>query len=303
MEKPQPRRLESVAEVADVLRPVLEDVRNCCLSSGKDDFVSWRLTSRELRKIKGRKGLIARGLDGLLNLKDNDIPGLTRQQAVEAALSSLLGERQNIPTDAVERNMYMVRVVFAAGIMPTLTFGKVDKTGEAATILLPMVQEVLTEPSKPVLTEDTCIMITIPRQEQFNAKAYLGRYVEEYGGIVDDVSPNESTVLVHAGKIGVEKQQARLRLDVQEEARAAFEKLKKWETDAASGLNTFVIWDMGVSDMDYLSGACGIGIPNVEARFHLIEVPRPVSPEVGNITEAIQAQMLSAGEEGHAANV
>lgn len=294
MEKKQPRKLESVAEVAEFLRPILERVKGA-LSGERDRIVNFKLIDGETRPINGHKGEVWRIMqdDSLENI---EVSGMTPQQAVKAALSLLLGEPQVIPPDAADKNMYVVKFNFAVAQdskVPTLRADKIDKAADVSRILMPMYQEVIAEQTRPTLTpyeyEEASVPDAAERNEALRSYFWLSR-----PGI-EVVAANQArgTLILrirgNANKEAVELQQARLAPQAQTDAQQAIALLRKSEA-----VNDQLIWNARTTDMTWEHNEFGVALPADGAKFHLMEVPKPVSQEVANGREAVRDQVGDA---------
>ena len=303
MEKPQSLsevKLESVAEVANVLRESLEFAKT---RLAPDNFpVKYPLpvngVGGEQIDIRERKGIVFRPGHVLNNIA---VTGMTPKQAIEAALTFLLGEPQTLPADAPERNLYVVECDFAVpqvSKVPTLRVGKVDRAADALALIKPALEDVVAETERPILTP--YIYKDVPVASDFEAKdavAHPDKYAQKYGGKAIGIHEKSIfggwSVLVlvsgNATEEAVTRQQNRLRSDSQEQIAASLTGLKDWEANLAG--DPLVVWHAGVTDMTCLHQKFVFDAPAPGAKFHLMEVPVPASAEVAGGQAEIQAQV------------
>ncbi len=152
MSSPERQRpLESVAEVAEVLKRAIAVARST-MEVERRNVSMWGVTgpgSAEQVPDSADKGVILRTDMGPLN--NIAVEGMTPQEAVQAALSQVLGEACEILADAPEQNLYVVECDFAAGnmVVPTLRLQKIEKTDDALAAVGAMYDSILDEPTRP----------------------------------------------------------------------------------------------------------------------------------------------------------
>ncbi len=128
------RSLESVQEVADVLRGVIDAaVENMQKRKTRNlrTTIAGQITEIPESKTKGM--IVRDGLEALNNIK---IDGMTSQDAMNAALILIFGEKQSIPDEVGDRNVYIVEGCFVfQGKIPSVQIGKVEPPIQALELL------------------------------------------------------------------------------------------------------------------------------------------------------------------------
>lgn len=140
--------LETIEEVAAVLRTVLEEAKR---RMGQERIPTYTTTCLGLEEVGNNKGLILRD-DNTVELSNITVPGMTVTEAIQAALTQVLGVPQPIPADAVARNLYVVQLdpVLSASRIPTLKLGKVDESEKYLAQAIARYEEALGDPNGPI---------------------------------------------------------------------------------------------------------------------------------------------------------